>query len=42
MVVSKKIGHNKVHVLDGGLDAWEKNKFYIRKNYIKNIRIKIL
>ena len=31
----KKIGHNKVHVLDGGLDAWERNKFHIKKNYIK-------
>ena len=31
----KKIGHNKVHVLDGGLDAWERNKFYIKKNYRK-------
>ena len=27
----KKIGHKKVHVLDGGLDEWEKNKFYIKK-----------
>ena len=31
----KKIGHKKVHVLDGGLDAWERNKFYIKKNYRK-------
>ena len=27
----KKIGHNKVHVLDGGLDEWKKNKFNIKK-----------
>ena len=27
----KKIGHNKTYVLDGGLAAWEKNKFYIKK-----------
>ena len=27
----RKIGHNKVHVLDGGLDAWKKNKFNIKK-----------
>jgi len=31
----KKIGHNKAHILDGGLDAWERNKFYIKKNYRK-------
>jgi len=31
----RKIGHNKVHVLDGGLDAWKKNKFNIKKKYKK-------
>ena len=27
----KKIGHIKVHVLDGGLNEWKKNKFNIKK-----------
>ena len=27
----KKIGHMKVHVLDGGLNEWKKNKFNIKK-----------